>query len=75
MARGGGVADALLALALLRNWRPKTTALLQLGLVGGYTLGLSLIAPGLWLDPFGGLLKNLPVLALILVHLALVEER
>jgi uncharacterized protein YbjT (DUF2867 family) len=75
LARGGGVADGLLALALLRNWRPKTTALLQLGLVGGYTLGLSLIAPGLWLDPFGGLLKNLPILALILVHLALVEER
>jgi hypothetical protein len=29
----------------------------------------------LWLDPFGGLLKNLPILALMLVHLVLVEER
>lgn len=75
LARGGGLADAALGLALLRNWRPKATALAQLGLVAGYSIGLTLIAPGLWLDPFGGLLKNLPVLALILVHLALVEER
>ncbi|WP_284326987.1 SDR family oxidoreductase [Cypionkella aquatica] len=69
------VADAAIGLALLRNWRPKTTALLQIAMVLGYTTGLSLIAPGLWLDPFGGLLKNLPILALLLTHLALTEER
>jgi uncharacterized protein YbjT (DUF2867 family) len=75
LAKAGGLADAALGLALLRDWRPKTTAILQLLLVAGYTLGLTLIAPALWLDPFGSLLKNLPVLALILTHLALVEER
>ena len=75
LAKTGGLADAALGLALLRNWRPKTTAILQLLLVAGYTLGLSLIAPALWLDPFGSLLKNLPILALILTHLALTEER
>ncbi len=75
LARIGGLADLALGLALLRNWRPKTTALLQLGLVGSYTIALTLLAPELWLDPFGGLLKNLPILALILTHLALVEER
>lgn len=75
LARGGGLADLALGLALLRDWRPRQIALAQLALVAGYTLGLTVLAPGLWLDPFGGLLKNLPVLALILVHLALVEER
>jgi nucleoside-diphosphate-sugar epimerase len=75
LARAGGLADAALGLALLANWRPRGTALAQLALVLAYTLGLTLIAPGLWLDPFGGLLKNLPVLALILTHLALIEER
>ena len=75
LAKAGGLADAALGLALLRNWRPKITAILQLLLVSGYTLGLSLIAPALWLDPFGSLLKNLPILALILTHLALTEER
>ena len=75
MARGFGLADLGLALALLRNWRPKAVAGIQIALVLAYTAGLSLLAPGLWLDPYGGLLKNLPVLALMLVHLALVEER
>ena len=64
-----------IGLALLRNWRPRAVALGQLAVVAVYSLGLSLIAPTLWLDAFGGLLKNLPVLALLLVHLAMVEER
>ncbi len=55
--------------------RPRLVAQMQLGTVLAYTLGLSLLAPALWLDPFGALLKNLPVLALILTHLALAEER
>ncbi|MES2915232.1 MAG: DoxX-like family protein [Pseudomonadota bacterium] len=75
LARGFGLADLALGLALLRNWRPKPVALAQLVLVVAYTAGLTLLAPTLWLDPYGGLLKNLPILALLLVHLALVEER
>ena len=75
MARGFGLLDLALGAALLINWRPKTVALAQLLIVAGYTLGLSILSPGLWLDPIGGMLKNLPVLALILTHLALVEER
>lgn len=75
LARGFGLADLALGIALLRNWRPKIVALAQLALVLAYTAGLTLLAPALWLDPYGGLLKNLPVLALMLVHLALVEER
>jgi len=75
LARLGGVADLALGMALLRNWRPRATALAQLALVAAYTLGLTLLAPALWLDPFGALLKNLPILALILIHLALAEER
>lgn len=75
LARGGGLVDLALGLALLRNWRPKMIGLLQIAVVLGYTLGLSLIAPALWLDPFGGLLKNLPIFVLLLTHLILIEER
>lgn len=75
LARAGGIVDLALGLALLRNFRPRAVALAQLAVVGGYTIGLTTFAPALWLDPFGGLLKNLPVLALILIHLALAEER
>lgn len=74
-ARAGGLADLLLAGLLLRNIAPRVTALAQLALVGSYTVGLSLLAPTLWLAPFGELLKNLPILALLLTHLALCEER
>ena len=74
-ARMAGVIDLGLGLALIRNWHPRTTGLAQLAMVAGYTIGLTLLAPGLWVDPFGGLLKNLPILALILTHLALIEER
>ena len=75
LARGGGAVDLALAAALIRNWRPRLVALAQLAVVAAYTVGLTALAPELWLAPFGGLLKNLAVLALLLVHLALVEER
>lgn len=44
-------------------------------MVAGYTSGLTLIAPALWAEPIGGLLKNLPILVLILIHRILEEER
>lgn len=75
LARGFGLLDLILGLALLRNWRPRPVALTQIALVLAYTAGLTVLAPALWLDPYGGLLKNLPILALLLIHLALVEER
>ena len=74
-ARLGGLIDLGIGLALLRNWRPRLIGHAQLAMVAAYTVGLSLLAPALWADPFGGLLKNLPILALILTHLALAEER
>lgn len=75
LARAGGMVDLALGLALLRDLWPRRVALAQLAVVGGYTAGLSLLAPALWADPYGGLMKNLPILVLLLVHLVLVEER
>lgn len=75
LARAAGVIDLAIGLALVRDWRPRATALAQLAMVAANTVGLSLIAPGLWADPYGGLLKNLPILALLLTHLALSRDR
>ena len=75
LARAGGAADLVIAAALLRNWRPWLTGAAQLALVGGYTAVFSVLAPGLWLLPLGGLLKNLPILALIVTWMALEDER
>jgi len=74
-ARITGIIDLLIALALLRAWRLKKIAWLQFAMVAGYTASLTLINPTLWLAPFGGLLKNLPILVLILIHRIMEEER
>ncbi len=69
------LADIALGLALLARWRPGLVAALQCALVGAYTLGLGLALPGLWADPFGPLLKNLPILAAILALAAIETDR
>ena len=70
-----GLVDLAIAGALVRGWRLKLMADVQTAVVVGYTLGLSLLAPALWSDPFGALLKNVPILFLVLVHRVLEEER
>lgn len=75
IARIGGAVDLLIGLALLRAYKLKALAWLQFIMVAGYSLGLTLLAADLWLLPFGGLLKNLPILMLILIHRILEEER
>lgn len=74
-ARLAGGIDIAIALGLLFAWRLPQLALVQLLMVGTYTLGFGLLAPALWLEPYGGLLKNLPILCLLLVHKVLEEER
>ena len=75
LARGFGLADLVIALALARNWCPALTGAAQLAIVSGYTIGFTLLAPALWLLPLGGLLKNLPILVLILLWIVLEDER
>lgn len=54
------------AIGLLILLRPGALAyrLAATGVVG-MTLAATALVPALWLDPFGALLKNLPVLALL----------
>lgn len=74
-ARLFGALDLALAAALLRGWRPRLTAALQAGMVLGYTAVFTLLAPMLWLLPLGGLLKNIPILMLIVIAAVLEDER
>lgn len=67
--------DLLIGFALLARIRPRLLGLVQLVIVGGYTVGLTLLAPSLWLDPYGGLLKNLPILVAVAAWMALEQER
>ncbi len=74
-ARASGIVDLAIAGALFRGWRPKFIAGVQATMVLGYTAAFTFLAPALWLLPLGGLLKNLPILALIAVMAILEEER
>lgn len=67
--------DLLIAAALLVRWRPRLTVVVQLAVVAGYTILLGALVPELWLDPFGALLKNLPIFAAIVALAVLEQER
>ncbi|MEY2113843.1 MULTISPECIES: SDR family oxidoreductase [unclassified Rhodanobacter] len=62
------------ALCLLR-WRPRPVLGAMLAMLLGYTLGVGLLWPAQWLAPFGGLLKNLPLIAALAILLATDERR
>ena len=75
LARFSGFADLAVAAALLRGWRPRIMAGVQAFMVLVYTLTFGWFAPALWFLPLGGLLKNIPVLALIAIQAVLEDER
>lgn len=75
LALGGSGADLLFGIWIASGWRLRRALQGLALLVLAYTLGLGVFAPTLWLEPLGGLLKNLPVLVLIGTVLALEPRR
>lgn len=75
LARSAGVADVLLAVWLASGWRPQAAIVAMTAMVLGYTLVFGLLAPALWLDPLGGLAKNLVVLPALAVLYVLSDRR
>ena len=65
---GGSILDIAIAALLLGDRTARLSTAAQLLAVVGYTFVIGIAMPGLWLDPLGPLLKNLPILALVLVH-------
>jgi hypothetical protein len=72
---GGSAADAVLGAMLLGNWRTRVAGNALLLLVLGYTVALGIGMPGLWLDPWGALAKNLAIIPAILVWRVLEDRR
>ncbi|MGM9481322.1 DoxX-like family protein [Roseateles sp. NT4] len=60
----GSAWDAAIGLLILLRPGTHTYRLAAAGVIGMTLLATALL-PSLWLDPFGALLKNLPVLALL----------
>lgn len=67
--------DIAIGAALLARWRPRSLAAAQLSVVAGYTVGLTYAEPALWTDPFGPLLKNLPLAIAIMISAVLEPDR
>ncbi|MCL9685076.1 NAD(P)H-binding protein [Legionella maioricensis] len=67
--------DAGIGLALLLNIKPKKTGLLQILIISVYSAILTWKIPNLWFEPFAPLAKNIPLLAAVLISLALESDR
>jgi hypothetical protein len=67
--------DIAIGTALLARRRPSAIAALQLAVVAAYTTGLTVAQPSLWADPFGPLLKNLPIMIAIMMLAAIENDR
>lgn len=71
VAAGVLYATCLLELALgtavACGWKARWACILQLAMIGFFSAALTIVAPELWLDTFGGLTKNIPLAAAICV--------
>ncbi|HEY4582839.1 MAG TPA: SDR family oxidoreductase [Lysobacter sp.] len=67
----GAVLDLALGLAMLLPTRRGGVYLAAIALILGYTAIISVALPAFWLHPFGPVLKNLPILAALVLLNAL----
>jgi uncharacterized membrane protein YphA (DoxX/SURF4 family) len=75
LARGTATADLILGALCLVRWRSRLVLSLMLAMLLGYTLCIGTLWPEHWLDPFGSLIKNVPLIVALLVLLATDERR
>jgi uncharacterized protein YbjT (DUF2867 family) len=75
LARGAAGLDLLLALWLASGRWPRACVALMLASVLAYTLVFGALLPALWLDPLGGLAKNLALLPALALLWVLVDRR
>lgn len=69
------LADIAVGLAIAQRKRCRIGLVAGIALSLGYLAGAALLAPALWLDPLGALVKTIPAIVLMLVALALLDDR
>lgn len=75
MVYGACTLDVLIGAAVLTRRAVRLVGALMLMLLLGYTVFLGMVHPALWLEPFGALIKNIPLIPAVLVMLVLEERR
>lgn len=71
----GALLDGLLGFSLLFCYNLRLTASLQIGLMVIYSLLITFWLPIYWLEPFAPIAKNIPIIILTLVIVALESDR
>jgi uncharacterized protein YbjT (DUF2867 family)/uncharacterized membrane protein YphA (DoxX/SURF4 family) len=66
--------DIILGIAILIGYRIRLIVALQLLLIITYTAIITWALPALWLEPFGPISKNLPLIVAILIMLVLEDK-
>jgi len=72
---GSTLLDVLLGLATLANYKLKWIGCFQIFLIIFYTLVISFLLPEYWLDPFGAIMKNVPLVFATLAMMAMSDPR
>ncbi|ETO93373.1 SDR family oxidoreductase [Legionella oakridgensis] len=67
--------DVFLAIGMVMTRQKWFFGILQLLTIGAYTMVATVGAFGLWLDPLGPLLKNIPILVAVLIWMGMTDER
>lgn len=67
---GAALLDIALGIAVLLRYRVFLIGLVQLAVIIGYTVIISVFLPEFWLHPFGPIIKNLPFVMVILMSMA-----
>lgn len=75
LVRAASAIDLLLGVLLLTKWRPRLVGTLMIASLLAYTAFIGTWLPGAWLDPFGGLLKNVALLPAVAVLIAMADRR
>jgi hypothetical protein len=69
------LADIILGTLMIIKPRIIGVCILQILLMLAYTFFLTLLKPDLWLEPLGSLTKNIPIILLTLVLLAIEKDK
>jgi uncharacterized protein YbjT (DUF2867 family) len=71
----GSAGDILVGAAVVVRPLARRALLAMIAITLSYLAGATLFVPSLWLDPLGPLVKTIPALCLVLVALAVLDER
>jgi hypothetical protein len=71
----GAMLDLLIGMAAVFRATVRVAAAAMICVTGLYLLGGTILAPELWLDPLGPLVKTIPGVLLALIVLAIAEDR